>query len=282
MQSMTQISLDQQYGMYTLQQGMVTRKNRGHYQVQYQTSNIRCTISSRLRKQLIYPTAAPASLRHSVREVKAIDMIDPIAIGDQVHFINNDDATGHIVALLARKNKLSRSAAIGAKRIITGHVQTEQVLVANVNQAVIVMPGARPQPSWRLLDRYLVAAESAGLPILICITKHDLVKKPPKLANQLDRYHDIGYDILITSVLNGEGIITLQQHLANRVSILMGKSGVGKTNSLNAIQPDLGLRVNTVREKDGRGRHTTTHLELFPLQTGGGVVDTPGMREFAF
>lgn len=80
--------------------------------------------------------------------------------------------------------------------------------------------------------------------------------------------------------MDGEGIETLRQQLAGRVSILMGKSGVGKTSLLNALQPDLGLRINAVREKDGRGRHTTTHLELFPLKVGGGVVDTPGMREF--
>ena len=282
MQSNTQASLDQQYGMYNLEQGMVTRKNRGHYQVQWQKMDLRCTISSRLRKRLIYPTADPASLRHIVRDVKDINMIDPIAIGDHVHFINNGDGTGHIVDVLPRKNKLSRGAAIGADRIIQGQVQMEQVLVANVDQVVIVMPAAQPAPNARLLDRYLVAAESAELPTLICVTKHDLVKKPAKLAAFLERYHTIGYVSLITSAVSGEGIPQLHQQLTGRISLLMGKSGVGKTSLLNAIQPELGLHVNAVREKDGRGRHTTTHLELFPLDSGGGLIDTPGMREFAF
>lgn len=252
--------------------GIVVRKNRGQYLVQSGELNIPCSISSRLRKKLIYPTAAPTSLHHRVQRVDDIDVIDPIAVGDQVAYFEAGDGTGVIQEVLPRRSQLSRRAA--------GDIPLEQVMVANVDQVVIVFAAAKPAPKWNLLDRYLVTAESAGLSALICITKLDLVDEA-QLDEELALYREIGYHYLYTSANLGQGIDDFRAALKDKVSILMGKSGVGKTSLLNAVEPGLGLKVNAVGHGDvGKGRHTTTHLEMFSLQSGGSVVDTPGMREF--
>lgn len=257
---------------FPVQTGMVTRKNRGQYLVQVNGDSIPCGISSRLRKTLVYPTAAPTSLHHRVQRVDDIEVVDPIAVGDMVSLVDAGDGTGVIHSVLPRKSQLSRRAA--------GDIPLEQVLVANVDQVVIVFAAARPEPKWNLLDRYLVTAESAHLPAVICMTKLDLVEEDA-LEEDLAIYRNLGYTILLTSASDSRGIDQARAAFQNRVSILMGKSGVGKSSLLNAIQPGLGVKVNAVGKGEiGKGRHTTTHLEMFALDQGGSVVDTPGMREF--
>ncbi len=263
-----------------LVQGTVVRKSRGHYLVQQNGRCVPCSMSNRLRKHLIYPSADPASLgHHFVQAVRDIDVVDPVAVGDRVEFMDTGYDTGHIVEVLPRKSQLSRLAAGSASRRADADLRMEQVLVANVDQVVAVFAAARPKPKWNLLDRYLVTAEASRVPAVICITKLDLVKDH-RLAPTLARYQAIGYPVLWTSTVDARGIETARAALTGKLSVLMGKSGVGKTSLLNAIEPGLGLRVRAVSSgKVGKGRHTTTHLELFPLAAGGGVVDTPGIRE---
>lgn len=256
-------------------QGVVFRKTLGHYTVRVDGREIDCTLSSLLRKQLIYPTADPASLRHRVRAVREVEYIDPVAIGDHVRFIDAGDGTGMINEVLPRRSALSRPAPVPGQRVF------EQVIVSNVDQVVPVFAAASPTPRWGLLDRYLVSAEASGLPALIVITKLDLASKNRRLEADLEIYRRIGYTICMVSSVTGEGLDELKGALAGRTSVLIGKSGVGKTSLLNAIQPGLGLRVKEVsRGELGKGRHTTTHLEMFGLDSGGALVDTPGMREF--
>ena len=256
-------------------QGVVFRKNLGQYTVHTGGQDIACVLSSRLRKQLIYPTADPSSLRHTVQKVREIEHIDPVAIGDSVRFVDAGDGSGMITEILPRRNKLSRPATTPGRRIF------EQVIVSNADQVVPVFAAASPPPKWGLLDRYLVSAEASELPALICITKIDLIQQNGELDETIGEYRRIGYHVQFVSSMTGEGLDELKRSLQGRISVLVGKSGVGKTSLLNAIQPDLGLRVKEVSQgKQGKGLHTTTHLEMFPLDCGGSVIDTPGMREF--
>jgi ribosome biogenesis GTPase len=232
---------------------------------------VACAISSLLRKRLIFPIADPTSLRRRVMEVKDIQQVDPVAIGDRVRFAPAGAGEGLITEVLPRRSKLVRRAA--------GFKPLEQVVVANVDRMVAIVSAARPAPNWELLDRQLVAAERLDLPALIVITKLDLVT-PESLATEVEDFRRIGYPVLLTSVVNGEGVPAFAAALAGRLSVLVGLSGVGKTSLLNAIEPGLGLRVGEVSQATNKGKHTTTHVELFPLTGGGSLVDTPGMREF--
>lgn len=260
--------------------GVVFRKNIGTYHVHTNGRVIPCAISSKLRRQLIYPTADPSSIRPRVMEVRGIDTVDPVAIGDLVEYIDAGDGTGMIVEVLPRKSKLVRPDLDSNRRTPEWKL-LEQVIVANIDQVVPIFSIAKPNPKWELLDRYLVSAESLELPVLICITKMDLAGYADKsVMDRISDYERIGYPVVLTSAMSGEGIERFKTDLRDKSSVFIGKSGVGKTSLLNALEPGLGLRVNEVSKTTGKGKHTTTHLEMFPLEVGGSVVDTPGMREF--
>jgi ribosome biogenesis GTPase len=256
-------------------QGVVFRKTIGHYTVHTEEGDIDCVLSSRLRKELIYPTADPSSLRHRVQQVREIEHVDPVAVGDLVIFTDAGDGSGMITEILPRRNKLSRPATTPGQRVF------EQVIVSNINQVIPVFSASSPPPKWHLLDRYLVSTEASELPALICITKIDLLTDRGEIDAVVDSYRKIGYNVLYVSAVTGEGLEAIEQALRGKISVMVGKSGVGKTSLLNAIQPGLGLRIKEVsRGELGKGMHTTTHLEMFPLNFGGAVIDTPGMREF--
>ena len=255
--------------------GVVFRKTIGHYTVHTHGRKVDCVLSSMIHKQLIYPSADPASLRRKVQAVRKIDHTDPVAIGDRVRYQHTGCGRGLITEILPRRSKFSRPAPVPGQRVF------EQVIVSNVDQVLPVFSTANPTPKWGLLDRHLVCAEAAGIPSLIVITKLDLAGKNPGLDAALEIYRSIGYPIHLVCSLAGEGIDEHKAALQGRISVLVGKSGVGKTSLLNAIQPGLGLCVNAVGSgKMGKGRHTTSHLEMFDLDFGGMLVDTPGMREF--
>ncbi|MGB8980291.1 MAG: ribosome small subunit-dependent GTPase A [Anaerolineales bacterium] len=255
--------------------GVVFRKTTGHYTVRSNGRELDCALSSLIHKQLIFPTADPTSLRHTVREVREIDHVDPVAIGDRVRYIDAGEGRGMIVEILPRDSKLSRPAPVPGQRVF------EQVIVSNADLVLPVFSVASPTPKWGLLDRYLVSAEAAELPSLIVVNKLDLAWKNPSFDEEIEIYRRIGYPVLLVSAVTGEGVEELRQALQGRQSVMVGKSGVGKTSLLNAIQPGLGLRVKAVGQGEvGKGRHTTTHLEMFELDFGGALVDTPGIREF--
>lgn len=255
--------------------GVVFRKSLGHYTVHTNGREIDCSLSSLIHKQLIFPTADPTSLRHAVQEVRELDHVDPVAIGDRVRYVEAGDGRGVIVDVLPRDSKLSRPAPVPGQRVF------EQVIVSNADLVLPIFAVANPTPKWGLLDRYLVSAEAAEIPALIVINKLDLAWKNPSFDEEIEIYRRIGYPVLLVSAATGEGIEKLKGALQGKQSVMVGKSGVGKTSLLNAIQPGLGLRVKAVSQGElGKGRHTTTHLEMFALEFGGALVDTPGSREF--
>jgi ribosome biogenesis GTPase len=256
-------------------QGVITKKLRGQYLVNFRGEEMMCSVSGKLYKELIFPLADPSSLRHVVVDVEEINAVDPIAIGDRVSFYDVGDGTGRITEVLPRQNEMRREATNGRKM--------EQVIAANVDQVIPVIAAAQPKPMWGMLDRFLVAAEADEIPAVVIITKMDLVrgkKAEARIREEADIYRSIGYEVLLTSAEDGEGIDAVRDLLRERLSVFVGRSGVGKTSLLNAVESDLGLRVKDVNVQRNEGRHTTTHVEMFQLQSGGYIVDTPGMRQF--
>jgi ribosome biogenesis GTPase len=162
-----------------------------------------------------------------------------------------------------------------------GKAPRPKVIVANVDRVLIVFAVAKPEPHLRMLDRFLVLCESSDLTPLIVANKVDLVDRGVAEA-MFAVYRDIGYDVVFTSIETGEGIEEVRAVLCGGISALTGPSGVGKSSLLNVVQPGLSLRVGSVSEAVGKGRHTTVTAELIHLDCGGYVADTPGLRELGF
>jgi ribosome biogenesis GTPase len=195
----------------------------------------------------------------------------PVIAGDRVLFRpvpNSRPKEGLIERVEPRHGTVSRT--------VRGRRQT---LVTNVDQVLIVASVAEPPLKPNLIDRLLVAAEKGGVRPVICINKVDL-SDPALLLPLVGVYGRMGYQVLLLSARAGFGIARLQRVMTGRQSVVAGQSGVGKSSLLNAIDPDLRLRVAAVSADTAKGRHTTTAARLLPIAGGGYVVDTPGIRQF--
>ncbi len=205
---------------------------------------------------------------------------DLIAVGDRVRVTSTAPGQGVLEEVLPREKTLSRQAPLPKGRRPVGWTEREQVLVANPDQAVFVFAVREPEPNLRMLDRFLVAAGCAGIDALICANKIDLLADDEVPRQVFSLYEEIGYEVLYTSALTGEGVAELRERLRGKLSVLAGPSGTGKSSLLNAMQPGLGLKVREVSLAVGKGRHTTIAPELVELEIGGYVADTPGLRSF--
>jgi ribosome biogenesis GTPase / thiamine phosphate phosphatase len=243
--------------------GMITKKLNQQYWVAAGEQTFVCAAP-------LLPTGKPGRSR-------PLDAV----VGDQVRLELAPDGRALLAEVLPRRNWLSRRSAIP----MPGAHAHEQMIAANVDQLAPVFAVARPAPKWNLLDRYLALAEAQEIPALVCITKLDLASDAAgavddEIVQAAADYRRIGYTVILTSSHTGAGVDELRQALQGKLTVLLGKSGVGKTALLNAVQPGLGQRVGAVSQVTGKGKHTTTHLEMFPLEGGGALVDTPGTREF--
>jgi ribosome biogenesis GTPase / thiamine phosphate phosphatase len=198
---------------------------------------------------------------------------DIVAVGDRVTISPEEDGRGVIERIHERTAEFSRMRS-GIKR------EFRQILLANPDQIVAVFACAEPSPSLRMLDRFLVIAEKQAVDAVVVANKVDLVTAEHARA-LFGIYTQLGYPVVYTSAHTGQGVAGLREHLKGKLSALTGPSGVGKSSLLNAIQPDLGLHVRSVSESTSKGRHTTRVRELFPLDLGGYVADTPGIRSLA-
>jgi len=205
------------------------------------------------------------------RHTRGRQKSDAAALGDRVSVALLEDGTGVIEQVYERERVLSRQAP-GRK--------IEQVLVANPDQAVFVFACADPDPNFRMLDRMLVVVERERIPAIICANKLDLVVAR-SARQEFGEYDRLGYPVYYTSAETGKGIKKLRKALTGKLSVFAGPSGVGKSSLLNAIQSGLGLATHTVSQATGKGKHTTVVPELFRLEGGGYVADTPGIKAFA-
>jgi ribosome biogenesis GTPase len=210
----------------------------------------------------LYKCAVRRLLKSLVTDERSV-----VTTGDRVWFRDAGNGEGMIERVEPRHGVLTRASR-----------RREHVLVANVDQLVIVMSLVEPDLKPHLIDRYLATAQQGGLAPILCLNKADLVEHA-NLQPLVGFYSQLGIPTLMTSAKTGEGVDRLRELLKDRATVFSGQSGVGKSSLLNAIQPDLSLKVRTVSEVNQKGRHTTTTAELIKLDFGGWVVDTPGVRQ---
>jgi ribosome biogenesis GTPase len=204
----------------------------------------------------------------NVSSRRPIDERNIVAPGDRVWFRPASGDEGLVESVEARRGILTRASR-----------GREHVMVANVDQVVVVMSLVEPAVKPHLIDRYLVSAAQGDIAPVLCFNKADLAD-PADFQSLIGYYWQLGVPAFLTSALTGSGIGRLRALLPDRQTVFVGQSGVGKSSLLNAIQPELGLAVREVSETTQKGRHTTTTAQLIRLEKGGWVVDTPGVRQF--
>lgn len=234
-------------------QGTILRAQSGFFWVQLDETGetLRCTLRGRLKKQR----------QHT----------DLATLGDYVNVLATMPGEGVIEEVLPRQTKLARKSPRGGGWF-------EQVIVANIDLVLVTFAVAHPEPHVRMVDRFLVVAEENGLEVAIIANKSD------RAAAEAGRsifgiYESIGYPVVYTSAMTGQGIDEVRALIKGKISAFSGPSGVGKSSLLNAVQPGLRLRTGEVSEVVKKGQHTTVTAELIPLHEGGFVADTPGIRE---
>jgi ribosome biogenesis GTPase / thiamine phosphate phosphatase len=208
-------------------------------------------------------------LRGKLKQGKATG--DIAAIGDKVRIKVLADGSGVIEEVEERKRAIVRLDP-------RPQGDYQQVLLANADQAVFVFACAHPNPRLRMLDRFLVIAEKQNIPAIIVANKIDLVEDPEEIFGL---YETIGYHVLYSSTKTGAGIEELKSILVGKISAFAGPSGAGKSSLLNTMQPGLGLAVKEISTAMDKGKHTTVTRQLFPLERGGYIADTPGWKSLA-
>jgi len=239
--------------MLTELSGLIVRSQSGFFTVATEGRQVVCRLRGRLKQ--------------------GRQRGDIAALGDRVRISLLPDGTGSIEAVEPRRSALARLAP-------TPQGEYQQVLLANPDQILLIFACAEPAPRLRMLDRFLVIAEKEALPGLIVANKVDLVGTG-RAREIFGHYERLGYPVLYTSARTGQGVEDLRQRLTGKISAFTGPSGAGKSSLLNAIQPHLGLAVRDVSEMTSKGRHTTVVRALFPLEEGGYVADTPGIKALA-
>jgi ribosome biogenesis GTPase len=235
----------------TTSSGLIIKAQSGHFDVDLGDKVITAKLRGRLMQARMETDAA--------------------ALGDRVQVSLLEDGTGAIEEIEERVRVLSRPSP--------GRPDIEQVLVANPDQAVFVFSCAEPDPNFRMLDRFLVVTEREKIPAIICANKIDLVL-PRSAKEEFGLYPKLGYPVIYTSALKGSGLRKFEKALQGKITVMAGPSGVGKSSLLNAIQPGLGLSTKEISDWSGKGVHTTVVPELIPLEMGGYVADTPGIKAF--
>ena len=206
--------------------------------------------------------------------LKGIRSTNPIAVGDHVHIVMNHEGTAFIHEIEDRKNYIIRRASNLSKQ--------SHILAANLDQCMLIVTINYPETSTIFIDRFLATAEAYRIPVSIIFNKTDRYDEDETryLDGLINLYTYIGYPCYKVSALNQTGIEAIRADLANKVTLLSGNSGVGKSALINAILPDLEVKTGEISDYHNKGMHTTTFSEMFPLPQGGWIIDTPGIKGF--
>ena len=206
--------------------------------------------------------------------LKGIRSTNPVAVGDRVELILNQEGTAFISAIEDRRNYIIRKSSNLSKQ--------SHILAANIDQALLLVTVNRPQTSTTFIDRFLASAEAYRIPVVLLFNKIDLLDASERRYQELlsRLYTTIGYRCLALSAQTGEGIEALRELLMGQISLLSGNSGVGKSTLINRLLPDAHLRTAEISDAHNAGMHTTTFSEMLPLPEGGYVIDTPGIKGF--
>lgn len=240
-------------------EGTVVRNTGSHYVVELNdgVTEVNCKIKGNFR-------------------IKGIRTTNPVAVGDKVTVGEpGNDGTAYITAIEPRKNYIIRRASNLSKE--------SHIIAANIDQALLVVSLAQPQTSTTFIDRFLATSEAYGVEAIIAINKTDLLESDEdrELLEAVEYlYRSIGYKVVAVSAVTGEGKDRLEELLRGKVTLFSGNSGVGKSSLINELIPGLDLKTSEISAAHGTGMHTTTFSEMFHLQEGGSIIDTPGVRGF--
>ena len=202
--------------------------------------------------------------------IKGIRSTNPVAVGDGVT-VNSE---GWIVDIDDRRNYIIRKSINLSKQ--------SHIIAANVDQALLVVTVNYPQTSTTFIDRFLASAEAYRVPVILVFNKSDLLSDDEARYQQMliTLYETIGYECRVISAETGEGVDVLKALLPDKIPLLSGNSGVGKSTLINRLVPDANLRTAEISDAHNAGQHSTTFSEMIPLEGGGWVVDTPGIKGF--
>jgi ribosome biogenesis GTPase len=211
-----------------------------------------------------------------VFKIDEISSTNPVAVGDEVELEVEavQEASAVITKIYDRRNYVVR---------VSPHNKWQHHIIAsNVDQSLLIATLKEPKTSQGFMDRFLVSCEAYHIPAVIVFNKSDIYrKKEMQLFDEMQKmYEEIGYSVVLTSILEGKGMDRIRELLHGKTSLLSGHSGVGKSSFINALFPEFDLRTQEVSGWSGKGMHTTTFAEMFDLSGGGRVIDTPGVREF--
>lgn len=206
--------------------------------------------------------------------LKGIRSTNPVAVGDHVEIELNSQNTAFITAIGDRKNYIIRKSQNLSKQ--------SHIIAANVDQAFLVVTVERPQTSTTFIDRFLATAEAYSVPVVLVFNKTDLLDDSLMRYQRMmtDLYETVGYKCVVVSAETGEGMDGLMEMLRDRITLLSGHSGVGKSTMINRLLPGVNLRTAEISDAHNTGMHTTTFSEMLPLPGGGYIIDTPGIKGF--
>ncbi len=234
--------------------GTVIRATGSWYEVMHGGGVIRCRIRGRLR-------------------LRGVRSTNPVVVGDEVCCASDEGGEWNITDIAPRRNYIIRRASNLSKE--------SHIIAANIDRALLLATLSEPSTPPEFIDRFLVTCQAYGIPVTILLAKADtLHREPERAAEFLDTYRKAGYEVVEVSSFDGTGIGRVKELMRGCTTLLSGNSGVGKSTLVGTVSPGLDIRTGAVSESHGKGRHTTTFSTMYPLEGGGYVIDTPGIKGF--